>query len=772
MKQLFPILFFLSLLYGTSLSGQNITGTVRNQQAEPIGFANVVLLQFSDSAFLAGTVTDDSGHFSLIRPGTAHKALLKVSSLGYVDVYMPVPASPVEVVLRDASYDINEVVVKGKVPPFKLMREGIATLVSGTSLSHIGSAMDVLSHIPGVYGKEGDFKVFGKGSPEIYINGKRLFNLSELDNLKSEDIKSVEVVTNPGARYNASVKSVIKISTKKPMGEGFGISLRSSYNQWENADFTEQVNWTYRHKKLDLFGNHSFRSENMRSQSELTQDVNADTLWHQDNQQLAISKSGSYQNNVGFNYQFNKNNSVGAKYSIIFRSATHETDYLTSRVTANGDLYDLLEATNLGVEHAIPSHRVNAYYRGNASNMSWGIDADYLYDNSRSAATNNEQSTYEESRAVNTFSRTNNELFASKLTWGVNTRLVEMTFGLEYSFTKRKSRYDNPEGYVDGTNTRIEEQHASPFAELNWQLGRWTLNTGVRYEQVWYEYREGEERVDNQSRRFGNLFPNLSLQTQLGPVQMMLGYVVKTRRPSYSELSDEITYANRFTYQSGNSKLGQETIHDLSLAATWNFLQFSVSYNDRRNAILYWADAYNESGSITLVSRKNIPSLKSMLISVAAAPTIGPWKPVLTVGLSKQWYDVKTLTGTVGMNNPVAMFSLSNTLKFGKNWMAVVDLSYTTRGDEENCSLTRSVFTADASLYRYFFQKKLSLRLGIDDMFHSQKNGNALYFYQLRTTQMEWHDSREVSLTVRYSFNVGKNKYKGTGAGNSEKERL
>ncbi|MDR0893604.1 MAG: outer membrane beta-barrel protein [Mediterranea sp.] len=774
MKQSQRIFLSVLLLLGSiTILGKDITGIVRDQQAKPVSFANVILLNATDSTFITGTVTDENGYFSIATTTALSSLLLKVSSIGYMDEYRPVHISNMEIVLKDAAYHIGEVVVKGRAAPFKLTNEGIATSVAGTPLSQLGSAQDVLAHIPGVYSKNGSYEVFGRGTPEIYINERKVLDSSEIDNLKSNDIKNVEVVRNPGTKYDATVKSVIKITTKKPVGEGFGMSLRSSYYQWENSDFVEQANWTYRHKGLDVFGNHSFSSQAIRRASELTQDIQTDTTWHQDNRQLTFDRYVSYRNSLGFNYQFGSDNSVGARYTIRLRPTRYGRNYFASEVTANGSLYDVLQNDNQETSRFNPSHQLNVYYRGKSGRMTWGADVDWLRNDSRSSVRYNEQSEYEDSRTVNTSSRTSNELFASKLTWGVKTSVVEMNVGLEYTHTKQRDAYDNAEGYIAASASKVQEQHLAPFVSLDWQLPGCVLTTGARYEQVWFDYREGDMRRDDQSRRFSNIFPTLSLQGQLGKAQIDLSYVVKTRRPSYSQLSDAVIYSNRFTYQSGNSKLKQELIHDLSLAAAWKFLQFSVGYNDRRDAIIYWADLYPGSNSISLISLNNIRSLKSLSFMVSASPTFGVWSPELSIGLTKQWYDAKLQDGTtIQMNAPVVMFSWTNTLEFGKGWMVEANLSYTTRGDNENCKLTRTVFTADASLYKSLLKNKLSLRLGMNDLFHSQKSGNTLYYYQLKTTQVAWSDSRELFLTARYHFNLGKSKYEGTGAGKSEMERL
>ena len=103
---------------------------------------------------------------------------------------------------------LGEVVVQGQRPAHKLGREGLITSVDGTILSRLGTAEDVLRNVPGVRSKDDGLEVFGKGKPLIYINNRLMRDASELNELKSQDIISVEVITNPGAKYDASVQSV------------------------------------------------------------------------------------------------------------------------------------------------------------------------------------------------------------------------------------------------------------------------------------------------------------------------------------------------------------------------------------------------------------------------------------------------------------------------------------------------------------------------------------------------------------------------------------
>ena len=180
---------------------------------------------------------------------------MRITSVGYKTRLIDVTSENAgDIYMEPDANMLDEVVVKGHRPVHKLGKEGLITTVDGSILSQLGTAEDVLRNVPGVLNKEGAIEVFGKGKPLIYINGRLMRDASELNELKSQDIVSVEVITNPGAKYNASVQSVIRIKTRKPLGEGWGGHLRSSFFQGEMSRTYSAFLWNYRHRGLDVFG--------------------------------------------------------------------------------------------------------------------------------------------------------------------------------------------------------------------------------------------------------------------------------------------------------------------------------------------------------------------------------------------------------------------------------------------------------------------------------------------------------------------------------------
>ncbi|MBD5287134.1 MAG: carboxypeptidase-like regulatory domain-containing protein, partial [Bacteroides sp.] len=211
MKYIISII--LSLV--TTLTGmaQAITGKVLGENNSPLDYVNVVLLK-ADSTYVSGTITDENGLF-LFENTTDIPKFVKLSSIGYTERIFDIPLSGNvgTVYLEPTTVMLGEVVVRSNRPVTAIKGDALVTSVAGTQLEHAGTAEDVLVQVPMVVGRDGAFEVFGKGSPAIYINGRLVRDSNELMQISSADIKNVEVVTNPGVKYDASVNSVIRITT-------------------------------------------------------------------------------------------------------------------------------------------------------------------------------------------------------------------------------------------------------------------------------------------------------------------------------------------------------------------------------------------------------------------------------------------------------------------------------------------------------------------------------------------------------------------------------
>ena len=242
----------------------DVGGKIVDENGNPMSFVSVVLLSMPDSVFIQGSVSDDNGEFKLVTP--ENQGILKISSIGYETMYVAVSsdgsiAGGSVIKMKEDNTMLNEVVVKGQLPKTKLQGSSMVTQVQGSVLEKSGTLDEMLSKVPGLMkGKEG-IEVIGKGSPLIYINGRKLQDQDELKRLSSQEIVSVEVDMNPGARYDATVTSVVRIRTIKHQGEGFGFTVMASNNQqlrYGQSDPNANFKANYRYRSWDFFGQVNF----------------------------------------------------------------------------------------------------------------------------------------------------------------------------------------------------------------------------------------------------------------------------------------------------------------------------------------------------------------------------------------------------------------------------------------------------------------------------------------------------------------------------------
>ena len=183
-------------------------GTVIDEQGQPVAYANIALLSPQDSTLITGGVSNESGFFVI--PCEHRPVLARISFVGYKTIYRQCNTKELGTIrMQPDTYTLGNVTVRGERPQYQMSGHGLTVNVQGTMLSEAGTANDVIALLPGVDGNNGSFKVISKGTPLIYVNGRLLHSTAELDRLSSKDIASIELDTNPGAKYSATVSAAI-----------------------------------------------------------------------------------------------------------------------------------------------------------------------------------------------------------------------------------------------------------------------------------------------------------------------------------------------------------------------------------------------------------------------------------------------------------------------------------------------------------------------------------------------------------------------------------
>lgn len=768
-KSIALLLLFTSVAtYGQS----TYIGKITDEKNVPLPYANVVALSLPDSAFVAGTTTDLQGNFKLeqVKEGQ----LIRISSIGYVTVYKNTSElNETNIQMSPDVQALQEVVIEGTHPVVFMKGNALVTDVQNSLLSKAGSASDVLARIPRVSKSKDKFVVFGKGTPLIYINGRLVRDNTELEQLNSTDIKHVELLTTPGAQYDASVKSVIRIKTVKRQGDGFSFDVRSSYYQSENTDLIEQANVNYRHAGLDLFGSFDYRLNRTEQISSVEQETNTSSLWQQHNTMQMNGRTEKMSGTFGFNYQINDNHSFGARYQMLGYPSSYVNTDILSKVEKNNDFYDQWSSNGIENRDYSLGHQLNLYYTGTAGKLGIDVNADYYKSDYDATNNTSEQSQEQDDRQIAALNQVKNEMCAGKVVFTYPIWKGQLSFGGEYTYSNRDNNYlSRNESYVPSSCSNISENYIGAFTSYDVQLPFGMLSAGIRYEHVDFEYSEDKQKIDAQSKNFDNVFPTLSFATQFGQVQAQLSYAATIQRPSYADLSNNVFYINRFTLQQGNPYLLPSITHDISLNAMWKYFQFMLSYQQKKDEIFTWSTQAEANPELSTISYINFDRMPTLNAFIGASPTIGFWSPMYGVGVSKQWVNVHTDLADLELKKPALNVMLNNTFTLPKNFLINLDFTFQGKGNYQNIYMMKNMYILNFAISKSFFNDALNVELRGNDLFHQQKDASRVYMNRLTAYQANSYDSREFAITVRYRFNTAKSKYKGSGAGESTKSRF
>ena len=752
-------------------SAQTIKGKVYDENDLPLAYANV-MLQKADSTYISGAMTDTLGMFELESDPQA--AMIQVSFIGYESYHAPISRKDLGTIRMVPDTELLEKsIVKGYLPKTVIKGDAFVTPIENSILAEAGSANDVLSKLPGVISKDGGYEVIGKGSPVIYINGRLLRDGSELEQLSSKEIKSVEVVQNPGARYDATVKAVIRIQTVKRVGEGFGFDIRSSWSQSEYTNLNETFNLNYRHNGLDFFASAVYTDGEGFQKTTLDQTLMTTRKLHTEQEAFILTRSRGLTPTAGMNWQITPLHSVGIRYRAsmgLMGDSSHESDTFAY---LDDEKDDETNTVSKGHSGFTPSHEVNMYYNGTAGKLNIDFNADFHDSRMNEDKTYNEKDLNQEERTLMTSSNTHNRLYASKLTLTYPISRGVLTAGSEYSNTMRDDEYISNESYVPSAYSTIRENEFSAFAEYLFPLKFGSLSAGVRYEHIGFDYYENEVRKDDQSRKYDNFYPNASFAAVAGPFQFLLSYSSKTTRPHYSYLSNSLFYIDRYSMQQGNPLLRPEMNHDVSLAAVWKFIQAGVSYQVVKNAILHNATSLPGNDSAILIYYdnfdRNIPTMQAM---ISVTPTIGIWYPRLTVALVKQWLTMDSMGEKVSLDKPLPVIQFGNSLRLPKGFILNVDYNFQGKGDHRVYHMIKSTNELNASLRKSFLKNALTIDIYANDLLGDKDQRMTMFSKQYSLEQWSMQSMRTYGITVRYSFNTTQSKYKGTGAGTAQKDRM
>ena len=761
-------------MLAAAVQAQNYRGKVADEKAEPVAFANIVLFSLPDSTFITGTTSDDNGNFEIEHNAPKGKYIVRVSCIGYKSTEVNCDKADLgTIVLKSDVSTLGEVEIVAKVPRTTFRSNALVTRIEGTVLEKAGDAYDVLNRLPLVEAKreKEEVKVLQKGNIEIYINGRLCRDIKELERIASDEIKEVEVITSPGAKYASTTGAVIRIKTKKPVGDGLGVDYTNRSDvtpETEAWSVNNNLGLNYRRKGLDIGANGNlYKNVIIEEDTKQTQRTHLQNLWYEESVKDAKAEMLSLNTQFYVNYQLNDSNSLGARYNFYRDPKILSTENTTSKLMK--DNLPIEEGTSFSKYKApSSSHYANFYYNGKIKEWEIAFNADLMLSRGKENTYAKEDFS-SEMREIPMENRSSGNLYATKLDFTHPLWGGKISFGAEYAYTDNKNKLLDYSGLMSDYESQIKEDNVAAWVEYNRTFGKLSATAGLRYEHLSNNYYENGKKSGEQSRSYNDIFPTLSLSMPFGEVQTMLSYRPEISRPFYSQLSSAVTYNDRYTYFTGDPTLKATYNHAISLMTNYKWATLSVLYNDVNNSTLAIIEQMSEENPAIGINRNKQFDYEYLSTDISLAPpAIGIWTMQLDINFTYRWFDMPNFRNEK-FDDPQLGISMYNSFSLPKEFTATLRGYYFTECDNFHYR-TGKQYIIDADVNKSLFKDRLNIMVYAIGLL--QNNQDDYLLSGNREFYIRGKEYAYLGIRVRYKFNTAESKYKGTGAGSSQKNRM
>lgn len=661
---------------------------------------------------------------------------------------------------------LKEVVVTANQPATRLEGNKLVTIVPGTNLASLGNAYDVLRQLPLIDVSESEeVTVKGKGSPEIYINGRPLRDSEELKTMLSSSISRVELLMAPGAQYNSTTQAVILIITRRNFIKGLSLTNSAEGRAGRKLSANDALSISYRNDGFEIFGSGLFAHNNSG--------IKGHTInrFEYEGKPMTI---GSSQNNVypsnntsaklGFNIDCGSH-SFGAYYRYLhelgkFRNTGTEwiddekplSRIISNRITSSG-------------------HLASAYYDGSFDNR-LHIHFDGEYRSSRPSTVGATFYPEDNIKPVNSTQRRKSSLWAGKLYLDYPLLGGTFTFGTQDSHTNSSLDYRmlNPEveSYIPSSITDARQTSLALFASWSTAIGKLNLSAGARYEYMDYLLKTNGVKDGEMSRKDNLLTPDISIGYNFSEnTSLSLSYKMATVKPPYSQLTSGLTYVGRHEIEGGNPMLRDERLHQFQLSGMWHDFMLQTSFMRSLDTYAFAKRLYPASTPQLIINPINI-DVSMLYAYLIWEHNIRNWSPSLTLGMSAQWLELEGRK----YNKPFFIYDFTNTLRLPYGIILTANISGQGSGDMHTNRFSPSWFVMDMSLRKHLLNRSLMVKLSATDIFNTLNNDWSMDTYGVSVKKFQKYDRRAITLTLTYQFQPTKSRYKGEAPAASESNRL
>jgi iron complex outermembrane receptor protein len=785
MKLIFT--FFIACIFNNLQAQSTISGKLQDDTGEVLMFANVALYNSADSSLVKVESSSENGDFTLSQIAFG-SYFFKVTFVGYEDYAL----DSIEVnskdtlnlgviILKSISLGIEGVTISAERQMVVVKADRTVFNVEGT-VNNVGTdAVSLLRKAPSVTVDNNDnIAVLGRSGVIVYINGKRLplagDDLSNyLKNITSDQIDRIDIITSPGAKYEAEGNAgIIDIILKKDANLGANGSLSASFTQGRKTRYNVNSTGNYRNKKVNIYGSFGYNSNDNFNE------INARS--YQNGLYLIETNDFNFERdifsyNVGSDYFINKKNTIGFFYD--GRYVKSKEDYINKIIISqepNIDDIDSILVANTDGKGTRFNNSVNLNYRFlDDKNQSFSIDLDYGdYKNDRNQIQPNTYYNATEdsilSQKINGFETPNDiQIYSVKLDYERTIGKGQFSVGTKYSRVETNNTFKvfnvvNEVPSLDNTKSNLFDYIENVYAGyVNYAraLGeKWNFSAGLRVEQTSLTGTLTAFLPDLQEpptkSEYLSWFPSAGLTWQVKEKHALsLNYGRRINRPDYNVLNPFRNQLSEISVETGNAALLPEIVNNIELGYTMFYkYNFKFAYSRTIDKITRLI------GPDEIDPRANYISWDNL-----ASETIFSFNASLPFSVKKVWDIFFNISGSHVNNQAdygngaivdVKAFTFvlfqQSTFKLPKDFKIELSGYFTSPGIWGGVFKYDANFSIDLGLQKEFFDQKLKLRLSANNITNQLGWKGVSTFDGLVSYGNGRWDNRVISLSAKYNF--------------------
>jgi len=767
---LIAFLLCTSLLCSQSYT---VTGDVIDEQSKPVAFANILLLKVQDSTVISGTISNEAGAFEFNEIESS-RYIIKISFISYEDSFynmeltsdMKVPS----IILKESIEALSEVEITYKKPTIKREVDRLVFNVEKTALSE-GNMLEVLRSTPQVLVLDNAITVKGS-TPTVYINDRRVhISASEivelLEGTSASNIKSVEVITNPPARYDAESGVVLSIIMSKNLVTGYNGSIFSNFTQGVYPKTNVGMTNYFKGERINIFANYSYNSSHIDRMDQ--EEINyPGAQWK--SQRDRDTKSETHNFSLNFDWDLSENDvisvSTNTQFLPYFKFVTQSRTDISPRVDDaiakfNSENLSLDSKHNLGFDfdyvHVFKKDNarlsLNSHYTTYDYNREQHVETDYFLGND----------SFFEANHFDSHSNQDTEILTTQIDYALPiSESASFEIGAKVSNISSSSSIihndiiGNAEVLnLENTDTfKYDETVYAGYISYDTSGDKWSLSTGLRVEQTLIDAISITLNQTN-DQNYLEWFPTANLGFQASDkVNLYTNYKRSIGRPSYSSLNPFKFYLNDNSFSTGNPALKPIFTDQFKLGVSINNMFTIESYYKKYDNNIFEIPIQDNVTNTLAYTTLNINFTEEIGLDLEAYFDVSNrWTTY--IGASFYNYsDNATLLGSTFKRDKWSNYTLwSNdfSLLKDKSLSANFTLVYV-HNTVQGLRVVGSRTETNLSFRKTMFKGKGSLSLAISDLFDTQDIYTATKFFNQNSSVNTDLDTRYIKLGFRYNF--------------------